>query len=300
VCAYFGAVDQQRARTEPTSPSRQVLAPPSPAPPAQRPPSARPDGPRRAGTVSEEPAGGRAPASPAAEGASAQAVAASAQGLAPKPAGPGAADPAPAEARAVPAAKPGAPAEGPGAPVPAQTGPALGDPGNRDATALYRAAGRSRITVPAAKKPDAVAGKADARPEADKPRSAGSPPRFTATGIGVVTCAITLFGGALDALLLGGPHVLFGLCFLLACLFAAARVRASDLMAAPISAPLAFALTLLLTLPNDGGGLSGHVIALATGLATRAGWLYAGTLVAAGLAILRYFTLRAARRPGKA
>jgi Rossmann-like domain len=136
----------------------------------------------------------------------------------------------------------------------------------------------------------------DAEAKAAAQQKSSGAPRFTATGIGVVTCGITLVGGVLDALLLDGPHVLFGLCFLGACLFAAARVRASDLMAAPISAPLAFALTLLLTLPNDGGGLSGHVIALATGLATRAGWLYAGTLVAAGLAVLRYFALRAGRR----
>lgn len=111
----------------------------------------------------------------------------------------------------------------------------------------------------------------------------------------MVLSIVTLFGGLVDALVFDGPGALFGVVFLLACFFAAARVRSSDLMAAPVSAPIAFALTLALTAPASGEGLSGQVLGVATGLAMQAGWLYAGTLIAAGLSLLRYFTLRSRR-----
>ncbi|WP_189134968.1 DUF6542 domain-containing protein [Wenjunlia tyrosinilytica] len=136
------------------------------------------------------------------------------------------------------------------------------------------------------------------RPAEGTKSGTGAPTRFTAVGIGVITCVITLAGGVLDALVLDGPGALFGLCFLGACFFAATRVRSSDLVAAPICAPIAFAVTLLLTVPGDGDGITGQLIGVATSLAVHAGWLYGGTFIAGGLALTRHFALRNAPGPG--
>lgn len=106
-------------------------------------------------------------------------------------------------------------------------------------------------------------------------------------GSGVVIFAISLLGAVLDAWLLGGPDVLFGVAFLAACCFAATRARPGDLTAAPASAPIAFAAALLLTDSGSGGGLPSHVVGLATSLALHAGWLYGGTGLAAVVAVVR-------------
>ncbi len=64
-------------------------------------------------------------------------------------------------------------------------------------------------------------------------------------------------------------------------------MRYADLAAAPVSAPIAFALAMALTGDDGGGGLLGHLAATVTGLATHTGWLYAGTLLAAAVAAAR-------------
>lgn len=83
--------------------------------------------------------------------------------------------------------------------------------------------------------------------------------------------------------------------FLCGCFYTAARVRSSDLIAAPVSAPIAFALALAFTAPTAGSGLAAQALALVTGLAMHAGWLYGGTLLAGALALLRHFVLRSQR-----
>lgn len=116
--------------------------------------------------------------------------------------------------------------------------------------------------------------------------------RLTGLGTGVVTTAITIAGGGADALLSGSPGILFGLVFLLASAAGALWVRPGDLAAAPISAPIAFAVALALT-GTTGGGLLAYVMSMVTGLATRASWLYCGTLLSAAIAGVR----RLSRRP---
>lgn len=78
--------------------------------------------------------------------------------------------------------------------------------------------------------------------------------------------------------LLGGAPVLYGIVFLLTAGAAAVWVRPVDLVCAPIAAPIAFAAGLAAT-----EGLMG----MATELALRAPWLFAGTLIAAVITLLR-------------
>ncbi|MGW1544622.1 DUF6542 domain-containing protein [Streptomyces sp. NPDC002309] len=103
--------------------------------------------------------------------------------------------------------------------------------------------------------------------------------------------------GALDALLLDSL-VVYGVLFLPVCVLAAVWVRGVDLVTVPIVVPIAFALGLV-PIADSGEGLSGRVVALFTALATQAGWLYGGTLVAGVIVSarkLRRLRRRAARR----
>ncbi|MFI9270573.1 DUF6542 domain-containing protein [Kitasatospora sp. NPDC052896] len=130
---------------------------------------------------------------------------------------------------------------------------------------------------------------------ADRPHP-GRPARLTAIGTGLLAVSGTIAAALLDRLLFGGLGLLFGLGYLLVCFQTAIRVRPADLPAAAVSGPIAFALALLLVGPVSSPGLLGQVIALATGLALRAGWLFAGTGLAAMITLARYVALRRARR----
>ncbi|MCD0485799.1 hypothetical protein LO771_26260 [Streptacidiphilus sp. ASG 303] len=148
-------------------------------------------------------------------------------------------------------------------------------------------AGRGRLRLPRARRrPEgAVAGRGAAAPSR----------RLTAVGTGVATVAATAAGAVADRALLGGPGVLFGLVYVAVCFQVAVRVRPADLAAAPISGPIAFALALLATGHTSGRGVGGHVVGLAAGLATRAGWLFAGTGLAAAITAARWVALRRSR-----
>ncbi|MFJ6212752.1 DUF6542 domain-containing protein [Streptomyces sp. NPDC092296] len=139
-----------------------------------------------------------------------------------------------------------------------------------------------------------------ARPQSDTVGGArgGVAPsrRLTAVGVAVVAMAATLLGALADHLLLGGLGVLFGLVYVAVCFQVAVRVRRADLPAAPISGPIAFALALLVLGPSTGHGFGGHLMALAAGLATHAGWLFTGTGLAAAIVAARYLALRRSRR----
>ncbi|GLW68949.1 hypothetical protein Kpho02_12480 [Kitasatospora phosalacinea] len=124
----------------------------------------------------------------------------------------------------------------------------------------------------------------------------GRPARLTAVGTGVVAVAGTLVCAAVDRLLFGGLGVLFGLGYLVVCFQLAVRVRYPDLPAAPICGPIAFAAALVLLQPGPAQGVTGQVVALAGGLALRAGWLFAGTALAAAIVTARYLAQRRRRR----
>jgi hypothetical protein len=127
-------------------------------------------------------------------------------------------------------------------------------------------------------------------------RRTGRPTRLTAVGSGVLAVVGTLAFGLLDQLLFGGLGVLFGLGFVLVCFQTAVRVRAADLAAAPISGPIAFALAVALLGPVTVPGVIGQVLALASGLAVRAGWLFVGTGLAGAIVTARFVAQRRIRR----
>jgi hypothetical protein len=122
----------------------------------------------------------------------------------------------------------------------------------------------------------------------------GPRPRLTGLGTGLLTTAVTVLGGAVDAFVFDGPGVLFGLVFVAVSAVGAVYVRPYDLVAAPVAAPIAFAIGIALTSDSGSGGLVGHLLGIFTGLALLTGWLYTGTVLAALIV-----GVRALRRPSR-
>lgn len=104
-------------------------------------------------------------------------------------------------------------------------------------------------------------------------------PRLTGLGAGLFAAAAMLVIGFLDRLILDGSPIVFGLLFLPVSALTALWVRAADLVTAPISVPIAFAVGVV-PIAGGTGGLGGQAMAVVTALAVHAGWLYGGTLVA--------------------
>jgi hypothetical protein len=129
-------------------------------------------------------------------------------------------------------------------------------------------------------------------------RLAHPPARLTGFGTGVVITAITLAGGVIDSWLFHGPGVVFGLVFVVASIAGALWVRPYDLAAAPVSAPIAFTLALAVVggSGSGSGGIIGRLMGTVTGLATHTVWLYAGTILAAAVVVVRKFAERPPRR----
>ncbi len=100
--------------------------------------------------------------------------------------------------------------------------------------------------------------------------------------------------GYLDALLFGSSLTLYGVLFLPVCVLTAVWVRRGDLMAAPVVVPLAFAAGLI-PVADEGGDVGDHLMGLVTALATQAGWLYGGTLIAGLIVTVRKARLLARR-----
>ncbi|MEU3687285.1 DUF6542 domain-containing protein [Streptomyces narbonensis] len=104
-------------------------------------------------------------------------------------------------------------------------------------------------------------------------------PRLTGLGAGLFAAAVMLVIGFLDRLILDGSPLVFGLLFLPVSALTALWVRTADLVTAPISVPIAFAVGVI-PIAGGTGGLGGQAMAVVTALAVHAGWLYGGTLVA--------------------
>ena len=126
-------------------------------------------------------------------------------------------------------------------------------------------------------------------------RLSGPRPRLTGLGTGALITVVTVSAGLLDSYLFHGPGVFFGVVFVLVCAAAALYVRPYDLVAAPVAAPIAFALAVVLT-ADDGGGLTGRLMGVFTGLALMTGWLYTGTVLAAAIVAVRALRLPSRRR----
>ncbi|MEU6574426.1 DUF6542 domain-containing protein [Streptomyces sp. NPDC046805] len=139
------------------------------------------------------------------------------------------------------------------------------------------------------------------RPPASRPVPAVRPrrrmpnPRLTGLGGGLFSVVLMFLLGGLDQLLFGASLTAYGVLFLPVCALTALWLRGSDLMTAPVVVPIAFAVGLV-PVADGGGGSAGRLMGLATALATQAGWLYGGTLVAGVIAIVRRIRLVRRRR----
>ncbi|MFJ9819567.1 DUF6542 domain-containing protein [Streptomyces sp. NPDC101151] len=141
-------------------------------------------------------------------------------------------------------------------------------------------------------------GERAARPvRADRPvRPGGVPgPRLTGLGGGLFGVVAMFLLGCLDQLLFGASLTLYGVLFVPVCVLTALWVRGGDLLTAPVVVPIAFAVGLF-PLADGSGGLVGRLMGLVTGLATQAGWLYGGTLVAGVIVLVRRVLWVRARR----
>lgn len=118
-------------------------------------------------------------------------------------------------------------------------------------------------------------------------------PRLTGLGSGLFCGAVMLVLGYLDSLMFGSL-TLYSVLFLPVCALTAVWVREGDLLTAPVVVPIAFAVGLL-PVAESGGGFSGNLMGLVSALATEAGWLYGGTLIAGLVVLVRRVRLIARR-----
>ncbi|WP_251094755.1 DUF6542 domain-containing protein [Streptomyces sp. Caat 7-52] len=120
-------------------------------------------------------------------------------------------------------------------------------------------------------------------------------PRLTGLGSGLFCMAAMFLLGCLDQLLFGASPTVYCVLFLPVCVLTALWVRGGDVLTAPVVLPIAFAVGLL-PVAESGGGLLGRAMGLVTVLATQAGWLYGGTLVAGVIVLARRVLWVRARR----
>ncbi|MGW4871733.1 DUF6542 domain-containing protein [Streptomyces chartreusis] len=118
-------------------------------------------------------------------------------------------------------------------------------------------------------------------------------PRLTGLGSGLFCGAVMLVLGYLDSLMFGSL-TLYSVLFLPVCALTALWVREGDLLTAPVVVPIAFAVGLL-AVAESGGGFSGRLMGIVSALATEAGWLYGGTLIAGLVVLVRRVRLIARR-----
>lgn len=122
-------------------------------------------------------------------------------------------------------------------------------------------------------------------------------PRLTGLGGGLFCGLVMLAFGLLTETLFGASQTVYGVLFLPVCVLTALWVRGGDVLIAPVVLPIAFAVGLVPVADTGGGGALDRVMGMVTGLATQAGWLYGGTLVAGVIVLVRrVHTVRAARR----
>ncbi|MFI9761784.1 DUF6542 domain-containing protein [Streptomyces sp. NPDC051963] len=120
-------------------------------------------------------------------------------------------------------------------------------------------------------------------------------PRLTGLGGGVFCGAVMLVLGCLDWLLFGSSLTVYSVLFLPVCTLTAVWIRKADLVTAPVVVPIAFAVGLL-PVANGSNGADGLLMGLVTALATQAGWLYGGTLIAGLIVLVRRIRMMRRRR----
>ncbi|WP_411105636.1 DUF6542 domain-containing protein [Streptomyces sp. cmx-4-9] len=120
-------------------------------------------------------------------------------------------------------------------------------------------------------------------------------PRLTGLGGGLFSCAAMLLASGAAWLLFDSSLFVYGLLFVPVAAATALWVRPADLITAPVNAPLAFAAGVW-PLSGGSGGFGGHLMGMVSALSLHAGWLYAGTLLAALIALVRKAVLIGRRR----
>ncbi|WP_406169461.1 DUF6542 domain-containing protein [Streptomyces canus] len=115
-------------------------------------------------------------------------------------------------------------------------------------------------------------------------------PRLTGLGGGLFCTGLMFALGFLVSLLFGSSLTVYGVLFVPVSVLTAVWMRRGDLLTAPIIVPIAFAAGLV-PVADSSGGTSGRLMGLFTALATQAGWLYAGTLAAGIIALVRRIRL---------
>ncbi|MFG3195094.1 DUF6542 domain-containing protein [Streptomyces sp. NPDC048208] len=150
---------------------------------------------------------------------------------------------------------------------------------------LAAARGPAGMPVAARRGPEAVRGPL-AEPGAAPTGRRFPNPRLTGLGGGLFCVAAMLLLGGLDALLFGSSLIAYGVLFLPVCVLTALWVRAGDVLTAPAALPIAFGAGLF-PVADGGAGFLGSLMGVFTGLATQAGWLYGGTLVAGVMVLVR-------------
>ncbi|MGW0390345.1 DUF6542 domain-containing protein [Streptomyces sp. NPDC003042] len=120
-------------------------------------------------------------------------------------------------------------------------------------------------------------------------------PRLTGLGGGLFACAAMLLVAGICWLLFGSSLFAYGLLFLPVAAATALWVRPADLVTAPVSAPIAFAAGVW-PVSGGSGGFGGELMGVVSALSLHAGWLYAGTVIAALIALVRKAALIGRRR----
>ncbi|MET9165346.1 DUF6542 domain-containing protein [Streptomyces cellulosae] len=125
------------------------------------------------------------------------------------------------------------------------------------------------------------------RPAPPPPARRVPGPRLTGLGGGLFCGAVMLALGLLTEALFGSSLTVYGVLFLPVCVLTALWVREGDLLIAPVVVPIAFAVGLVPVADEGGGSVLDRLMGMVTGLATQAGWLYGGTLLAGVLVLVR-------------
>ncbi|MCI3152240.1 hypothetical protein ELQ39_10775 [Streptomyces sp. GB4-14] len=125
------------------------------------------------------------------------------------------------------------------------------------------------------------------RPAPPPPARRVPGPRLTGLGGGLFCGAVMLVLGLLVETLFGASLTVYGVLFLPVCVLTALWVREGDLLIAPVVVPIAFAVGLVPVADEGGGSALDRLMGMVTGLATQAGWLYGGTLLAGALVLVR-------------
>ncbi|MER7477052.1 DUF6542 domain-containing protein [Streptomyces sp. NPDC126510] len=166
-------------------------------------------------------------------------------------------------------------------PVPSQSGRGAGDEPVRAA----RPPGQQRRPAPVRRPAPAPAATTGGLPN----------PRLTGLGSGLFCTVVMFLLGLLCSTLFGTSLTAYGVLFLPVCALSALWVRRGDLMTPPVVLPIAFTVGLLPVADGE-GGTGGMLMGLVTALATQAGWLYGGTLIAGLIVIVRRIRLVHRRR----